>query len=426
MDEEKKVLPIGEDDFRRIRESGDYYVDKTLMIKDFVAYKNRVSLITRPRRFGKTLNMTMLRDFFDINQQSHDIFDGLAIMETEYAKMINTIPVIHLSFKGCSGNSVDDLKDAVACELLREYDRFAKIFSGNVDIEDFEYKSFYKIYENLMKALSARPMDNRDVSLVDTGLFKRSLSVLTKALHTFYKIRPILLIDEYDNPIIEAHQGGFREEFTSFYASFLTNALKGNPHLEQALLTGIQRVAKESIFSKLNNIAVYNVLKVRYASYFGLTESETSELLEYYGLELNDEVKSYYDGYNFAGIDIYNPWSIINYATEEILQSYWLNTSTNALIHEVVETANRDFYEEFEQLIQDGNVSVQVNLEASFAELPETQTLWGLFVNAGYLTVTHVDYRFKLMTLRIPNEEITDEFKKLVAGYANLSSNNLQ
>ena len=425
MNVKKKVLPIGEDDFRIIRKSGDYYVDKTLMIKDFISYKNRVSLITRPRRFGKTLNMTMLRDFFDVEQKSHEIFRDLAIMDTEYAKMINTIPVIHLSFKGCSGESVDDLKDAMACELLREYERFARTFKGIVDVEAFEYESFYEIYENLKNALKARPIDNRDVSLVDTGLFKRSLSELTKAVSAFYA-KPIVLIDEYDNPVIEAHQGGFREEFTSCYASFLTNALKGNPHLGQALLMGIQRVAKESIFSKLNNIAVYNVLSKEYATYFGLTEAETSNLLEYYDLELNGEVKSYYDGYNFAEIDVYNPWSIINYATRKILQSYWLNTSTNALIHEVVEIASHDFYEEFEQLIQDGEVSVQVNLEASFAELPETQTLWGLFVNAGYLTVTRIDYEFGMLTLRIPNKEITGEFKKLVARYTNLSNGRLQ
>ena len=421
MDAKKKVLPIGEDDFRIIRESGDYYVDKTLMIKDFINYKNRVSLITRPRRFGKTLNMTMLRDFFDINQQSHDIFEGLAIMETEYAEMINTKPVIHLSFKGCSGDSVDDLKDAMACELLREYNRFAKIFKDNVDVEAFEYESFYEIYENLKNASKARPIDNRDVSLVDTGLFKRSLLVLTRAVSAFY-VKPIVLIDEYDNPIIEAHQGNFRTEFTSFYASFLTKALKGNDQLGQALLTGIQRVAKESIFSKLNNVVVRDVTNKQYASYFGLTELETSELLEYYDLKLTDEVKLYYDGYNFAGVDIYNPWSILSYADEQELQSYWLYTSTNALIHEVVAMADYEFHKNFEKLIQQGFIEVSVNLSASFAELPETETLWGLFVNAGYLTVTNVDYEFDLLTVKIPNKEITKEFKKIVSGYTKLGN----
>jgi len=247
-----------------------------------------------------------------------------------------------------------------------------------------------------------------------------------EALYTFYKIRPIVLIDEYDDPIIEAHKGNFRSEFTSFYATFLTKALKGNPHLGQALLTGIQRVAKESIFSKLNNIVVYNVLDEQYATYFGLTEAETSKLLEYYDLKLNDDVKSYYDGYHFAGIDIYNPWSVLSYASKKKLKSYWLYTSTNALIHEAVKSTDDEFHRVFEKLIKDGQVTVRVDLEASFAELPKTSTLWGLFVNAGYLTVIHEDYRRNRFTLRIPNEEIKSEFEGLVSTYTKLSDDRLK
>ena len=247
-----------------------------------------------------------------------------------------------------------------------------------------------------------------------------------EALYTFYKIRPIVLIDEYDDPIIEAHKGNFRKEFTNFYGSFLTKALKGNPHLGQALLTGIQRVAKESIFSKLNNIVVRNVLSKQYASYFGLTEAETSELLEYYDLELNDEVKSYYDGYNFSGIDIYNPWSVLSYADDGELQSYWLYTSTNELIHEAVKSTTDDFSEDFEKLIKDGQVTVRVDLTTSFTELPKASTLWGLFINAGYLTVVHADRQSNRFTIRMPNQEIKTEFESLVSTYTKLSDNRLK
>ena len=406
-------LAIGIDDFREIREQGYYYVDKTLMIKDFLMYKNKVALITRPRRFGKTLNMTMIRDFFDITQDSLSIFSGLAIMDTEYADRINSTPVISISFKGCSGTTVEAIRASVAMEILKEYVKY-EVHLKEVDREQWVYELFFKTLKSL-----------KEETISETNL-KYSLSSLLEALHTFYGIRPIILIDEYDNPIIEAHRCGYRAEFTDFYASFLTHALKGNPHLGQALLTGIQRVAKESIFSKLNNPVICTVLDSEYACYFGLTEAETGELLEDYDLELNEEVKAYYDGYCFAGIDIYNPWSILNYAQRKMLKPYWLKTSTNALITESVLEANHIFHRNFKKLIEHETVKVTLNLEASFAELPRADTLWGLFVNAGYLTVTDVDYRLKRFTVRIPNDEIVDEFKGIVSAHAKLSSDLLQ
>jgi len=411
----KKILPIGNDDFRMIRESEkeSYYVDKTLMIKDFLDYSNLVTLITRPRRFGKTLNMTMIRDFFDITQDSQSIFSGLAIMDTEYVARINSRPVISLSFKGCSGSTLEELKSSVAAKILMEYVKYEPLFK-EVDRERWVYELFFKTLKGIKdEAISVRNLEY-------------SLSTLVEALHTFYGVRPIVLIDEYDNPIIEAHQGGFRMEFTSFYASFLTHALKGNPHLGQALLTGIQRVAKESIFSKLNNPVICMTLSKQYASCFGLTAEETSTLLEHYDLELNEKVKDYYDGYCFAGIDIYNPWSILNYANEKELKPYWLKTSTNALITESVLEADHIFHREFEKLIEHGKIEVMLNLEASFAELQRADTLWGLFVNAGYLTVTEVDYELGIFTVQIPNKEIVSEFRGIVSAHAKLSSALLQ
>lgn len=261
---------------------------------------------------------------------------------------------------------------------------------------------------------------------IEDVLLKNSLAHLLEALYTFYGVRPIVLIDGYDNPIIEAHQKGFREDFTSFYVTFLTMVLKENPHLGQAMLTGIQRVAKESIFSKLNNIVVYNVLSRHYSPYFGLTTEEAAALLHYYGLDLNENVKSYYDGYSFSGLHIYNPWSLLNYANESKLKSYWLNTSTNALIKDSVLGADNSFHFAFEKLIKNNEVSVRMNLEASFAELPKAETLWGLLVNVGYLTVTHENYELYRFTARIPNEEIKREFENIVSAYTKLSSQLLQ
>ena len=421
-EEKKKVLPLGEDDFRTVIEEGYYYIDKSLFVKDFFDYKNKLSLITRPRRFGKTLNMTMLRDFLDITQDSRAIFDGLAIMSTEYANRINTVPVISLSLKGCTGKSVEKIEASIAEEVFKEYRKYEKILD-QVDKKESTYLRFFQVLKVLRNEEDKPIIEHIREKLT---YIENSLAYLAEALHTFYGVRPIVLIDEYDAPIIEAHVGGFRKAFTDFYATFLTTALKGNVHVAQAILTGIQRVAKESIFSKLNNVIVYSVLNERYAPYFGLTTHETKKLLEDFGLELNDDVKSRYDGYVFSNVEIYNPWSILGYANEKVLKNYWIKTSTNALVQESVLEADAAFHRAFETLIKEGTVKVRMNLEASFAELPRTDTLWGLFVNAGYLTVTHQDYILNRFIVRIPNEEIKSEFEEIVSAYTRLSSQTLQ
>ena len=419
------TLPIGTDDFREIREGDYYYIDKTLLIKDFITYKNKVALITRPRRFGKTLNMTMLREFFDLTKDSRAIFDGLAIMETEYADQLNSKPVIYLTFKNCSGANIDDLKDAMAFEMVHEYERFATEFKGKLDTENLSYFAFYRTYDALKAVFESRPKDKPSKSLVDTGLFKNSLRILIKAVSMFYNQHPILLIDEYDQPLINAHSKNFREKFSEdIYADFLGGALKGNEHLGQNLLTGIQRIAKESIFSKLNNFVVYTVIDEMYAPYFGLTEAETKVALEYVGLALTDDIKRYYDGYLMGGIGIYNPWSVLKYMFKKKLEPFWLNTSTNALIRTSILNADAEFKESFEELILDGEVEVLMNLEASFIELEEPETLWGLLVNSGYLTVLE-DFGNEEYVLKIPNQEVKKEFRKIVANYTGLNSNRL-
>jgi len=428
----KKVLPIGRDSFRDVRtgRKENYYVDKTLMIKEFLDYNNVVSLITRPRRFGKTLNMTMLRDFFDIEQDSVDIFAGLNIMETEYADQINTRPVIFLTLKNCSGSNIGEMCIALAKAIRNDYLKYNGIFSKKIDKDDDDYFAFYKTYEMLKEVCEEQTIDEagvlQKIYKVDRTLLKSSLSELIKSVCAFYNKKPLLLIDEYDQPLIKAHEMGYREEFSkNVYAPFLGNALKGNDYLEQALLTGIQRIAKESIFSEVNNFVVYTVLDNDYATYFGLETDETRELLEYYDLELNEEVTSYYDGYSIADADVYNPWSIISYAHKKRLQSYWVNTSTNGLIKEAIPKANEGFHIDFERLILDKEVRVASNLETSFVELATPQTLWGLLISAGYLTVTKV-YRSGATRVRIPNEEVKKEFREIVSAYTRVQVNQLE
>ncbi len=396
-----KALPIGSDSFREIRKADKYYIDKTLMIKDFIESDDKVALICRPRRFGKTLNMTMIRDFFDITQDSRAIFEGLAIMDTEYASQINSRPVIYFSLKDCNGRNPEELQRKLCEALLPEFIKHFNVAKENAQkIAQFAF--FEKLYNRMLQ---------REVTLIELS---SSLKLLEEVVALAYGVNPILLLDEYDTPIMSSHEYGYHEEVAGFITDFYGSALKGQQYLSNALLTGIQRVAKESIFSKLNNVRVYSMLKPRYANYFGLTTEETEEILNCYGLELNAEVRQMYDGYKIGGYDIYNPWSILNYCDEKQLNAYWINTSSNTTIKECLSNLTPGFQTKFNTLIEDGAVSVGVNLETSYAELERSDTLWGLFINAGYLTVEEVldiDY----LKIRIPNREVKQEFRKIIS-----------
>ena len=417
------TLPTGIDSFRELRRRNKYYVDKTMIISEFIEYDEKVALITRPRRFGKTLNMTTLRDFFDNLQENSDIFEGLAIMDTEYACQLGSRPTVYLTFKSCTGANMEALKESIAHVMKGVYFEYEKIFDENVNWESTDYYEFKKTV-NAFKRLDDEDEAGVKYSISDS-LVKRCLLVLVNTLAKYYQLPILLLIDEYDQPLLEAHNRGFRKEFSEdLYGPFLGDALKGNESLGQSLITGIQRVAKESIFSKLNNVAVYTVTNTRYATYFGLTEAETKLMLEDNGIVFTDEVKNYYDGYHIGGIDLYNPWSIVNYVKDKELAPYWINTSTNLLIRQLILNATESFNTDFENLILNGSVDVTANLEASFIELDTPATLWGLLINAGYLTVVE---RFGLndYSVRIPNYEVKGEFRSIVELYAGTGTDRL-
>lgn len=399
---ETRTLPIGTDDFRKLRENNAYYADKTLMIKDFIEMQDEVALVTRPRRFGKTINVTMLREFFDITKDSRDIFNGLAIMDTEYAGQINSRPVIYFTFKDCKGATAEELLFLVKQKLYQEYLRYEKLLRNKIDMDSFETKDFYEMIHVLRNPESYQ------------AYYSLSIQQLTQFVKNGYGIAPILLIDEYDQPIMSSYEYGYHEQLGPFFSNLYGSAMKGNPSLDQALLTGVQRVAKESIFSQFNNPQVYTAVSNEYAPYFGLSEDETRELLETYGLELNDKVRSMYDGYQFGGIRMYNPWSIINYAKNGRLESYWVKTSANFLVKTALKEADRSFWSTFEHLITGKEEMVWIMLDTSFAERASLYSLWGLLVNAGYLTVTQwVDA--KSCMVKIPNEEVMSEFQLLVS-----------
>jgi len=409
----KKPLPIGTDDFKKIREGGMYYIDKTLLIRDVIQNTNEVSLITRPRRFGKTLNMTMLREFFDISTDSRDIFNGLSIMDTEYGGLINTRPTVFLSFKDCKERTKNNLRDSINNILFMEYDKYFQILKGNVNESESYYYRFFALYEKLR---------NNKASFNE---IKRSLHLLERVLYDYYKIKPIVLIDEYDQPIISSFEYGYFGQLKEFFSGFYGMALKGHECLDQAVLTGIQRIVKESIFSQLNNVSVFTVANERYSKYFGFDSDEAEKLLSHYGRSLDETVKNKYNGYLFGQTEIYNPWSLLNYADSGQLENYWINTSTNYLVRKSVCEAGEYFKKSFDRLIANGIAKVSVDLECSFIEIRHNDTLWGLLINSGYVTVVErISNVF--MNVRIPNGEVRDEFIKIVADRTNVQSQDLQ
>ncbi|MCL1809191.1 MAG: AAA family ATPase, partial [Clostridiales bacterium] len=410
----QKLLPVGTDSFREIREADKYYVDKSLIIRDFIQYNDKAALITRPRRFGKTLNMTTIREFFDITVESREIFDGLAIMGTQYAEQINSRPVLYFSFKDCARDTAESLLFHIADVVFEEYERYAPVFKAWKGVEDDRYYTFDLIF----KKLKAHDI-NKDFLAI-------SIKELIRVTCRHYGIKPIVLIDEYDQPIMSSVEFGYHDELKTFFSGFYGGALKGQDSLHQALLTGIQRIAKESIFSQLNNLTVYTVTDEPYSQHFGLTAAETEELLSRYGLELDEAVKQKYDGYLFGSTDVYNPWSVLNYAKTGALENYWLNTSTNYLVHKSISEAGGLFRKSFDKLVAEGSaVEVNADLTCSFIELASDDTLWGLLINAGYLTVTSREAGSTAVTVRIPNGEVRFEFAKIIAGWAGVGQRQL-
>ena len=406
-----KKIPTGIKSFRKLREENYYFVDKTLMIKDFLERGSEVTLVTRPRRFGKTINMSMMSEFFDITKDSKEIFKGTKIMETPYASEINQYPTVFISFADAKENK-ETIVSFIKDQFQLEYSKYHFIFK---DMDEYE--------ENDYRIINKGIKDNQNGTLQD---IEKAFIFLMRRLKKYYNKQVMLFIDEYDTPFIEAKTGNCYQEVKGSLATLLRSSLKNSEDLKYAFITGIQRVAKENIFSDLNNLVVCDITDKRYSTYFGFDSDETKELLEYYGLQLNDKVKEMYDGYHIGNRDIYNPWSLLNYVDTRELISYWVNTSANTMIKDGIKKSNHDFKEQYKELIEDGYLDTEVNLQTSFYEVESTLTLWGLFVNAGYLTIDQViDLMDSYYRIRIPNEEVKKEFKNITDYYLSLEDGQL-
>ena len=402
----KKKLPIGIESFEEIRKEGFYYVDKTGVIGQLLEKWGKVNLFTRPRRFGKSLNMSMLKAFFEIGGDSA-LFEGLKISEKKELceKYMGQFPVISISLKSVEGLSFEAAKKALKDILGVEAGRFYFLTkSSKLTAEEIEsYKALLRVGET------------GDFLMSDTAM-EKALLRLSSLLCKHYGKQVILLIDEYDVPLDKAFQYGYYDEMVSLIRNMFGNALKTNPNLYFAVLTGCLRISKESIFTGLNNLKVLTLTDVRFDEYFGFTDSEVKDMLEYYGLsEHYGEVKEWYDGYRFGNVEVYCPWDVINYCDllkadpNALPQDYWSNTSGNAMVRKFIDKADTRTRDEIERLIAGDEIVKEIHQELTYNELDSSiENLWSVLFTTGYLTQRGQEE--KKYRLAIPNNEIRELF----------------
>ena len=402
----QKKLPVGLDDFRKIRENQFYYVDKTKLIEQLLQNWGEVNLFTRPRRFGKTLNMSMLKCFFEIGTDV-TLFDNLYISERKELceKYMGKYPVIFLSLKDVDGLSYEEAESAFVQLIGREAARFSFLRESTKlsDIEKKQYDAFSVIKNGKY--------------WMDKGFLVSSLRVLSQLLCRFYGRKTLILIDEYDVPLDKAFQHGYYAQMVSLIRGIFGQALKTNEFLQFAVLTGCLRISKESIFTGLNNFKVYAADDVRYEEAFGFTNEEVEKLLTDYRLQNHfGEVKEWYDGYRFGNADIYCPWDVINYVDDlsgndkAQPKAYWINSSGNDLVKRLIEKADTTTRDEIEQLIMGNAVEKRIRLDLTYDEINQRiENMWSVLFTTGYLTQTgsETDERYRLV---IPNKEVREVF----------------
>lgn len=408
-----KSLPIGVSDFK-LATTGYYYVDKTLMIRDFLDKKPMVSLFTRPRRFGKTLNMDMLRVFFEkTNEDTSVYFKDKQIWQCGdyYTKHQGQYPVIFLTFKDVKSMTWEETFQKIRRLISLEFIRH----------NELETSSVLTAYEKEQYHLLAG--DNGDE--VDCQMGLQLLSLL---LHKHYGRECIIIIDEYDTPIQQGHTCNFYPEIVNFMRNFFSGGLKDNPHLAFGFLTGILRVAKESIFSGMNNLKTYSILDDGYSSYFGFTEKEVKDMLRYYGKDDKyNELSEWYDGYRFGNTEIFNPWSVINYISDNCFpKAFWQSTGSNEIIGEIIQTATPEITKDLYKLLCGEKIAAYIDTGVIYPEVQNNPySIYSFLLVAGYLKVANIypqsDGNF-MCDVAIPNKEITFVYKKEVLNRTNQNS----
>lgn len=403
------IVSIGVQSFEELRGNGAFYVDKTDFIKEWWETGDNTTLITRPRRFGKTLNMSMLECFFSNKYADRgDLFEGLSIWQEEkYRKLQGTYPVIFLSFALIKEGDIDKLKTGIKQIISDVYDNFRCIMESDI-FNDKDRKYF----------------DSVDDDMTDEIVYM-SINRLCSYLEKYYGKKAIILLDEYDTPMQEAWLAGNWDKAVSFFRSFFNAAFKTNPHMARSVITGITRISKESIFSDLNHLEVVTTTSEKYAACFGFMEKEVFESLDMAGLGAEKaNVKEWYDGFTFGNYsDIYNPWSIISFIRSKgKYDTYWAGTSGNGLVNALLKTGSADIKQTFEKLLSGGSFAVEIDEQIVFNQLDENENaVWSLLLATGYLRVEKLEYvgdfKTKRYTLKLTNKEVESMFAKMIAGW---------
>ena len=404
----KKPIGIGIENFKEIIDRSCYFVDKTLMIKDLLDYRTKVGLFTRPRRFGKTLTLSMIRTFFEMELDddgnvidNRHYFDGMKIMEAgdEYLQHMERYPVISMSLKSARQPNFQMAYESLVDEIIKEYIRHKYILDSGCLTEEY-HERYYAIMNRKAKQIT----------------YAKALAFLSECLKKYHKANVIVLLDEYDVPLENAFFKGFYTELVDFIRSLFESALKTNDCLQTAVVTGCLRISRESIFTGLNNLDIYSVLSSNFAEHFGFIQSEVEDMLRYYGFpEKIQEAKNWYDGYLFGTKNVYNPWSVINYVREAasnpnaLPRPYWSNTSSNNIIRELVEKADDLAKDELEELIAGGTIEKPIHEDITYGEIHDKQeNLWNFLFFTGYLkAVSQRLERNKIyLTMTLPNIEV--------------------
>ncbi|BBM53748.1 hypothetical protein JMUB3936_0011 [Leptotrichia wadei] len=394
----KKAVPVGIEDFKELIQDEYYYVDKTLLIDEMLMNKSKVTLFTRPRRFGKTLNMSMLKYFFDVKdkEENKKLFENLKVSDSEYMSEQGKYPVIFVSLK--------DLKEDTWEECLES-------------IKDIMYKIFneYSFLREKLNIVEKRQFDKIWEITGNERNFKTSLLDLSNYLNKYYGEKVIILIDEYDAPIINAFDKGYYNEAINFFQTFYSSALKTNNSLKYGVLTGITRIIKEGIFSGLNNLYVNTILSKDYSEYFGLLENEVVEMLEYFDMKYKiEEVREWYNGYIFGESKVYNPWSIVNYVREKEIKAYWANVSGNTLLENMLDHAGESVYDDLKRFTDGESIEKYISDGTTIKSLlSNDDEIWQLLLYSGYLTKAKNQEKesdSNIYNLKIPNKEIRKYF----------------
>ena len=394
----KKGIGIGVEDFSEVIKENCYYIDKTKWIEEILEDKSKIKLFTRPRRFGKTLNMSMLKYFFDIEnkEENKKLFSELDIEKSEYMSEQGQYPVIFISLKSIKAKTWEEAIQEIrllVLELFSEYKYLLK------DLDEYDLPRFKKYL----------------LGDADLSELKNALLFLTRILFHKYKKEVILLIDEYDSPLISAYEHYYYDDAVTFFKVFYGEALKTNQYLKMGVMTGIIRVIKAGIFSDLNNLNVYSILENEYSEFFGFNQDEIEETLEYFDVkyELFD-VKNWYDGYKFGDSDVYNPWSILKFLKSKKIGSHWIDTSGNFLINQILKNTDSEIMETLEALFNGETVEENISGNSDLSSLLGQEEIWELLLFSGYLTINEKigeDYE-DVYSLRLPNREVREFFRK--------------